>query len=88
MEGEGNNPYTMLTKNLMYSFKLPLRGLERNKRSNYEDLLDPLTVGSSTSALRYTRIRPISLPSVVSTDPPRRTGANSRKINEINPRIM
>jgi hypothetical protein len=52
----------------------------------FED--DDTAVGRSTSALRYTRIKPISPPNTELSEPPRRTGANNKKINEINPKII
>jgi len=72
------------------SQKYRLRGFKKNKKTNISlnYLVEFLTVGNNTRALKYTRINPISLPNTESTDPPRRTGANSKKINEINPRIM
>ena len=61
----------------------------REREINYEDDETALAVGSNTSALRYTRISPISPPKAESTAPPcSSTGANSRKMNEMSPRMM
>jgi hypothetical protein len=52
----------------------------------FED--DDVTVGRRTRALKYTKINPISPPNTDSREPPRRIGANNKKMNEINPKII